>query len=307
MDVALFGHAEDDPGDPRTIVPPSLADAHLVDGPVSKHRREDLQVWSWLTAGALRDDLTHPVSVAVGADPPDRLLTAGHHTYRLELSELTLQAMRGRLSRVRQVGRALQELLNRGGFDHLLGRYVSLQDIAPKDFGDLTSTDLVVQEMAARLREDQGYVGEGLDEHDYSLGMPERIPNRGLYGEVDKVAIQVNLSTPGPVIGVQASAQADFSLSEARHLLWSRVRAKDRPPNDLLLLTTGLVDQAGYVCPIDQWLFHCLAQHGAGRPPAGLQHLDAVALHHFGSPRYLVVYQRPSRIAPWKSGPGSDS
>lgn len=301
MDVALFGHAENDPGDPRTIVPPSLADAHLIDGPISKHRREDLQVWSWLTALALRDDLEHPVSVAAGADPPDRLLTVGHHTHRLELTELTLQTLRSRLSRVRRVGRGLQEVLNLGGYEHLHGRFVSLQDVSPTESGDVSDADAIVEQMASRLREDKGFVGEGLEGHDYSIGMPEQIPNRGMYGEVDNVVIQANLSTPGSVVEVQASAQCDFSLSEARSLLWSRVLAKDQATNGVLLLTTGLVDSSGYVCPIDQWLFHCLQQHGVGVPPTDLQHLDAIALHHFGSSDWLVVYRRQEASTPWRA------
>lgn len=120
-----------------------------------------------------------------------------------------------------------------------------------------------------------------------------------MYGDVDNVMIQVDASTPDAPVTVQASAQCTFSLSEARQLLWDRVRAKDITGNQVLLLSTGMVDSLGYVCPVDRWLFHYLQQHGAGLPPEDLRHLDAVALHHFGGGDWAVASQRPGSTTPW--------
>jgi hypothetical protein len=301
MEIALFGHNQEDGDDPQILVPPSfgMVDARVMQGPASKARREDLQVWSWLTTLGWQGHLHHPLSLAVGADPPDRLLHVGEQTYGLELSELTLQALRGRLSRIRRVGRDVEHALRLGDFGHLVGRSVSLQDISTSDAGDLTTSGIVTREIVTRLQDERGYIGEGLEDHDYSAGMPAQIPSRGMYGDVEHVVIQVNLASPDAPVTVQASAQCAFSLSEARRLLWDRVHAKDTPGNQVLLLSTGLVDSSGYACPVDRWLFHCLQEHGPGQPPEDLRHLDAVALHHFGEGDWLVAYQRPGSATPW--------
>jgi hypothetical protein len=46
MAVGLTGYTQDDPEDPLVIVPGALLDQPLLNGPVQKDRREDLQVWN---------------------------------------------------------------------------------------------------------------------------------------------------------------------------------------------------------------------------------------------------------------------
>ena len=43
--------------------------------------------------------------------------------------------------------------------------------------------------------------------------------------------------------------------------LTKRIAAKDNPPNDLLLISCGLPDRAGYVCGLDRFMFKLIAEN----------------------------------------------
>lgn len=300
-----MGFAADSPDDPLTIVPPTLADHRVLVGPVDKDRREDLQLWGFLQTLAAHGVLRHPVSMRPGGDPPDRYVETDGAAHAVELTELTMPQMRARLARVRQAGRALAELLADApaAYGHLLGREVSMQDATAEGaLGPGADVRAVALEIANALTQERGYVGEGVD---VSGGFPEVWPNsRGFYGEIAGFQVQVNQSSERPLgssVPVLAASQAEFGLGEVRSLLWSRVAAKDDRRNRVLLVTTGLVDSAGYVCPMDQWLFRALADHGVGDAPTEPTHLDAVVVHHFLTNDLLVAYQRPEAVLPWRT------
>lgn len=305
MEIALIGYTADDPNDPYTLVPPTWVEHRFLDGPVAKDRREDLQIWGALQALTLRGALLHPVSIQPGADPPDRLISAGNKTFATELTELTLEDLRGRLARVRKVGRAVADELalaeNAPKYAHLAGRQVVIADTAI-DKAHYPEVRLTVDRITAVLSEDRGYIGEGLD---LSAGLPAHIGARGTYGEISGLTVHVQLHEPPAgvegteTVAVVASAQSDFRLSEARSLFWSRVTDKDDPRNRILIASTGLVDSGGYICPLDQWLFMALHEHGVGQPLSAPQHLDAVVLHRFGSHEVFVAYERPGASLPW--------
>lgn len=60
------------------------------------------------------------------------------------------------------------------------------------------------------------------------------------------------------------------------------VAQKDRQGNDILLLTTGLPDSSGYICPLDQWLFAMLRDHGLARALVP-QHIRFAVVHDWAS------------------------
>lgn len=299
-----MGHEDENPDEPFVLVPPSPVDHRVLAGPVDKDRREDLQLWGWLQALAVHGALRHPVSVGPGGDPPDRFVEVDGTAHAVELTQLTVQDLRVQLARVRQVGRAVEERLaaNPAVYKHLTGRMVTLADVSPEAPGLNRTLESTTGEIAAALAQDRGYVGLGVDLSD---GFPEQWSNsNGFYGEVAGFIVQVNLDpglSGGAPVQVAASSQGRFTLSEARSLLWARVASKDEARNRVLIVTTGLMDQAGYVCPLDRWLFLSLAEHGVGEMPREPIHLDAVVLHHFTTNDVLVAYQRPGAALPWRS------
>lgn len=130
--MALAAYSEDDPSDEITIVPAGQADQKVMDGPIERSRREDLQQWDFLRYAAFSDRLAHPIASGPGGDPPDRIWKVGDLSWGVELTELTLENVRAGTARVRQVSRNLQRILDDDTserFAHLADRLVILKDI----------------------------------------------------------------------------------------------------------------------------------------------------------------------------------
>jgi hypothetical protein len=154
----------------------------------------------------------------------------------------------------------------------------------------------------AALEEDRGYHGEGID---FSQGLPEVWPNdRGNYGEHGPFHVMVYVDgTPGEIRS-SCSAPAAFRRSEALAALASRIAAKDRPGNDLLLITCRLPDQWGYICSPDEFMFRMLAdaiRQGHAVPGPAPQHLEAVVMHSWDRAEWVEVYRAPGSSQPWNS------
>jgi hypothetical protein len=149
------------------------------------------------------------------------------------------------------------------------------------------------------LQEDRGCVGEGVDA---SSVIPDQLPQNGLYGSVGPLVVMVyEGGADSDGITVSASAQATVRRSEARLWLEERIAAKDAVENSVLLITCGLPDSAGYVCPLDRFIFQSVreAQAGADLVPKKPRHLQAVALHDFASGEWFEVYRAVGADAPW--------
>ena len=131
--IGLHGVRKGRPDDPMWLVPASPFDMPAIAGPLSKDRREDLQVWTFLLAAAAQREGQHPLGVRRGEDPPDRYVQGPEREWSLELTELTLGDVRSELARARAVGRRLQEALraNPGRHGHLVGRRVVLSLLPP--------------------------------------------------------------------------------------------------------------------------------------------------------------------------------
>ena len=290
---------QEDPTDPMWIVPGSPVDAPVLQGPLTRARREDLQAYSFLLALGLSGG-QHPLGLRPGADPPDRELLAGDQVWALELTEMTAQDVRQELAQVRAAGRQLQDTLRAdAGFSHLAGRRVALAfvpqvgEALPKD---MTATIAAVAEV---LASDLGCVGDGID---FSAGPPDPWPNSaGFYGSHGPFTVTIHRDGDEGQITVSAAAQAQMRRSEALAALQARVSAKDNSANSLLLVTSGLPDQAGYTCPLDHFIFQFIADSVSSAGPLLLttNHLSAVALHHWGTAEWVEVHRAGDARIPW--------
>lgn len=142
-------------------------------------------------------------------------------------------------------------------------------------------------------------MGEGVD---VSSGIPDQLPQNGLYGSVGPLVVMVyEGGADSDGITVSASAQATVRRSEARLWLEERMAAKDIVENSVLLITCGLPDSAGFVCPLDRFIFQSIreAQAGADLVSKKPRHLQAVALHDFPTGEWLEVYRAVGADAPW--------
>jgi hypothetical protein len=173
--VGIHGTQDGSSDDPFWLTPPSPLDAPAIQGPLSKDRREDLQTLSFALAASLVDNRGHPIGIARGGDPPDRIISANDVSIAVELTELTVSEIRSELARARQLGRLLQTELTRCSqrFQHLVGRRVALA-VLPANESEPPEHAQVIQQICAMLEEDRGCVGDGVD---LSAGLPDPWPN----------------------------------------------------------------------------------------------------------------------------------
>jgi hypothetical protein len=159
LDVTEPGREDD----PLCIIPASPLDAPALEGPLTKDRREDLQILAFTHAVSLAADGGHPIDIRPGGDPPDRLIRVNGREQTVELTELTVFDVRHELALARQVGRALRERLNSDALRnaYLVGRRVALavlpSEPLPRD------TELLLDKLCVLLAEDRGCVGDGVD------------------------------------------------------------------------------------------------------------------------------------------------
>jgi hypothetical protein len=291
LDVTEPGREDD----PLCIIPASPLDAPALEGPLTKDRREDLQILAFTLAVSLAADGGHPIDIRPGGDPPDRLIRVNGREQTVELTELTVFDVRHELALARQVGRALRERLNSDALRnaYLVGRRVALavlpSEPLPRD------TELLLDKLCVLLAEDRGCVGDGVD---LTRGLPERWPtDRGPYGQSGPVHVSVYPDgVPGEIL-VSAACQAEIRLSQTVHALESRVRAKDTPASELLVMSCGMPDNRGYQCALDPFMFQFIE---ANRDHLQLspRHLKSVVLHLWGTPRWLQLYRSEDSV-PW--------
>ena len=301
--MAVGGYATDDPDDPLWVVAPSVVDLQVTQRRLDKERREDIQLWGFLLAVAISTEgAAHPLTVGPGGNPPDRVVSSSARRWGCELTELTIGDVRAELARVRRFGRALRARLedDASRFGHLVGRSISASHVElPDSTGQAAlSIEESLEPVLAALVIDKGFVGEGLD---LSAGPPAHLGDRGFYGQHGAFVVVVNgVGAPG-TFTVAAGAGVQIRRSEALTLLRERVAAKDIKGTDALLITCGLPDELGYLCPLDEWLFqHLWSEIVEGRPllDAAPSHLRAVALHQWRTGAWIHAFGDQSS-SPW--------
>jgi hypothetical protein len=296
MHLGIGGHSPDAPDDPFVILG-SVLDQPLMLGPISKERREDLQLWAALEALGASGVARHPLGVRIGEDPPDRYLIHRERIWGTELTELTVQDVRRNLWPIRRFGRNLQERLRARPFDftHLNGRLVTLAKLddspMPKD------DNLLLADLEAALAVDHGFCGQ---DSDLSQGLPQQLGTSGIYGDHGPFNVIVNPGAGNTDIVVSAFGQVQVQQSEAIAALGARVAAKDKPGNDILLVTCALIDEKGYTCPADQIIFQFLrdiSASGVSIFPETPKHIKGILIHLWNSP--FISHWENWNDVPW--------
>lgn len=294
MDIVLRIVPNDDPDDPiETIASP--LDKAVIPGPLSKEQREDLQMRQLQLALQATAPGTQAITVTLGADPPDRVVTIDGMTVGVELTELTLSDIREDLARARRFGRALEDRLqDRHRFGHLFGRRTSVSIKLPEFLQ--CDHKALLESLYDMLSEDRGYFGEGLD---LSKGMPSVFPTTGRYllGPLE-VFVFREPGLPGTSAALSATTPTKIQLSELLSALHHRVAAKDLAGNDVLVMSCGLPDQRGYTCPSDYSIFRLLRDH-VHRVQLRPQHVKAVLVHMWPGPEVLSLFRRPGEELHW--------
>jgi hypothetical protein len=241
-------------------------------------------------------------------DPPDAVITTTDGlALAVELTTLsTTQVTRQRFAEVRSIGRMLGDRLKASpdAFPHLVGRVVGLSEMGHDDerpprrnqqqVGELVDT------LAAALEEDFGVV-QGIPIKDASAGLPETLTPEMMamyeFGrqQIEQYSLEVHQSgVAGSPPSVVTNVTVTIRKNELRDQLVELVNTKDDARNQILLISTGLVDSLGYVGTADgaifEWVVELLRD---GQLRLSPDHLNQVILHHWGSHRFAVLYNRP--------------
>ena len=135
----------------------------------------------------------------------------------------------------------------------------------------------------------------------------QQLGTRGLYGNLGPFNLVVNPAPPGgdpEALTVSASSHCRIRLSEAVASLGARIKAKDKPGNEILIVTCGLVDAYGYTCPADQAIFRLLTQALADSKsvlPTKPAHTRGVLIHLWNT-SYVRHWERDHDV-PWAKLP----
>ncbi|MFF7247615.1 hypothetical protein ACFZBU_27325 [Embleya sp. NPDC008237] len=270
-------------------------------GHLSKASREDSQLYSFLMALTVHTPVDAPFTVGPGSDPPDRRLTgASGRAWDIELAELTLPRVRIDLARIRAFGRRLETLLtdNLSRYPHLVGNTVMLTLLGeaslPRDDRSLLT------DITDALTADRGCWLDGVD---MSNGLPSSLGHAGFYPLIGALATRVERGGHPGSVQVIATVSRAIYPHEAVEALRDLVRDKDRPENEILLVTCGAPDELGHICGFDRVLLGMLedaARSGTllAQDPT---HLKAVALHYWGLPTLIGIKITDEYTAPWDS------
>ena len=276
---------EEETGEPLFIIPPSPLDQRVLLTTLSKNRREDIQILSFLTILALTHENYLSVGLARGDDPPDCIVTANGIPYGVELTELTAGDSRREIAEARRLGRDMQARIDHDTteFMHLKGRTIVLNIVPPRAFSP-AERSAALEEISIALKADLGCVGDGID---LSHGFPNE-PTNGVYGNHHGVIVLVYAGGGDEKPMVISMCQAQVRLSDCLQTLEARVNAKDRPGNDVLLLTCGLPDERGYACPVDSFMFQFTQEHSSSLQfcPA---YLKSIVLHEWNTPNWFQL------------------
>lgn len=273
-----------------------LDQPRLFKGPIGKQQLEDLQLWSVLKILALNKGTPHPLSTRpVVPDPPDRIISHETREWPTELTELTIENLRGDLARVRSVGRQLQQCLQErpSEFSHLNGRTVML---AKRDGQALPrDTRQLLADLVQALTYDKGFFGEDLGSG------PDM--SRGVYGTYGPFNITVNKTSPDGQVIVSATCQSELFRSEVIEAFRKCVDEKDVPENEIVIISCGLPDKQGYICPYDHAIFLTLQKavaEGMDIVPESLAHISG-GLVHLWETDQLIAWGDGDDF-PWGSG-----
>jgi len=301
MHGAIECQSPDDEDDPFVLIGSEL-DKPELPGPIRKDRLEDLQVWSALQALSYTGLALNPVEVRIGEDPPDRYLVHGTRSWATELTQLTAEDVRAELAPLRHFGRQLQQRLrNRADdFAHLRGRVVTLTKLPGASLP--RNPEQLLSEFESILQEDKGFLGleAGEKEDGFDWGLKPGSP--GLYDDHGPFSLIVHLNPGNNEITVSASTPGQIHRSEAVAALAKCIADKDKEPrNEVLIITCGRVDDKGYTCPLDFFIFELLfrAFHAGVSIFPETTNIRGILINRWNSPFLLSMRKKGSDL-PWR-------
>jgi hypothetical protein len=238
------------------------------------------------------------------SDPPDLLVTTRGREYAVELTSIsTPDVSRQRLSEVRAIGRNLTELIKRESqrFSHLVGKRIILQELASDEHRPPKALGRQMEQVVGRLSDALGPEIGTIDRTPWlppgsppGTTVPGDVTMRGrawVDGTNYLLEVHTNQDAEAPA-NVVANCQVELVSRVLVETLINRVHQKDREGTEFLLITTGLPDNAGYVCPADAFVFELIKQLAfSGRINfTPLRHLKQVVINHWRNPPSTMVF-----------------
>jgi hypothetical protein len=298
----------DDQGDEWTTMAPIALESRVSASSFSKATIENMQFLGFYTAAQVGGIVPALQSYErPPSDPPDAVIkTDDSLALAVELTTLsTTQVTRQRFAEIRLIGRLLDDRLKADSeaFSHLVGRVVGLGEIGhdqerPPKRNQQQVAELVDAFVAA-LKKDFGVV-QGIPIEDVRAGLPDTLTPEMLAllargrKSIEQYMIEVHASSlAGSPPSVVTNVTITISNAKLREQLIELVNAKDDARNQILLISTGLIDPLGYVGTADSVLFERVVGLVRGGLKLSPKHLNQVILHHWGSHQFLVLYDRP--------------
>lgn len=294
---------------------PMPMETRVFEGSVDKTIIEAQQFSDFLRLAQMTRAVRALQTYELGSDPPDLIVTpVGGVPIAVELTTLSVtDVSRQRLSEVRRLARDVTARIaaEPGNYANLVGRSASLAEHHSDEQRPPKRTrpqwDALVDAIAETLRSDFGVADEWPPEYNDGRPIPAEIARLGRQ-RIDEYEIAVHR---GPDTGKPSAVTADIQLkiraSDLRERLASRIDAKDVPANQVLLITTGLIDSQGFVVVADRFIFNMLRTLVADGLNLEPEHLNQIIVHQWGSNDAMVIYQRHGApvlvdTAPWGIG-----
>jgi len=297
--------ADKDGDDPIWLSPASPFYVSMFPSGLTKEEVENIQILDWVTFMKRTLRLDKEADVLYGEDPPDRILKFTEGTVGVELRQLTLEHVRRELAPLRDIGLKIQRSLSSqpDDYKHLLGKLVQLSTLEPKDL-NVKELQSAIPEILELLKQDVGFVGEGF-KFNSDGSFPKVFPEsrRGFYGKIKSFVIQAYPDGISGSFQVSCSIQTQIRQSEALQAIKKAITDKDIAGNDVVLITCGLPDEKGYVCPLDNWLYQHLTENRAVikewiefNEPTFIKNIIVRLWHTNGC---MDLYRKKGIIIPW--------
>jgi hypothetical protein len=294
----------DKPGDP-VIFTTAILNSPVLAGPVDLHRREDLELSSALHALAFHGAGRHPIGIVAG-DKPDRQLIVGDRAWGTELTQLTVSDIgqsahptpREQMAQAHRFRDRLQERVDAdsAAYGHLERRAVTVQ----RQLGAVLPRhdEALVADIANALKEDRGVLFVG---HEPGLG------DRGMYGAYGPYSVTVQQIPGIEGIGIFVACDFEVSRSAAIEAFSKRVAIKDKPGNEILIVTCAVPDAYGWASSTDYAIFQQLqgvVQSGLPLLTTPPVHVKGILIHESPGAPGLILLNDTDDV-PWRAGPGS--
>lgn len=284
-------------------IAPMPIETRVFPGSISKEVLEAQQFADFLRIAQLTGATGALQRSELGGDPPDLIVTPiGGSPLGVELTSLSVtDVSRQRLDDIRRIARDVTRRIteNPARYGHLIGRTVSIaeheSDANRPRKRKAHERKQLIDALAHTLQQDFGVADEWpVEGGSLPQTIPAHIAQQGRQS-IDEYAITVRRSqqVSDKPPAVTADIQINIHEVELRERLTDRIEAKDSQANEILLISTGLMDKDGFVQTADRFIFEQINKLLAEGLSINPEHLHQVILHHWGSGDAVVLYQRP--------------